>query len=90
MPYSRPLGILILGKALSKVKDDIPMEDQGSLVYKSSCNNCDAVYVGETSHALADRMREHRGLTHKIPKNMADFENLERSSAIALHAIEHS
>ncbi len=57
-----------LGKALSKVKDDIPMEDQGNLIYKLSCNDCDAVYVGETSRALADRISEHRGLTHKIPK----------------------
>ncbi len=53
---------------MSKSNDDIPMEDQGNLVYKLSCNDCEAVYVGETSRALADRIREHRGLTHKIPK----------------------
>ncbi len=57
-----------LGKALSKVKDDIPMEDQGNLIYKLSCNDCDAVYVGETSRALADRIREHRALHTKFQK----------------------
>ncbi len=66
------------------------MEDQGNLVYKLSRNDWDTVYVVEAARALADRMRGHRGLTHKIPKNMVDFEHLERSSAIALHAIEHS
>ncbi len=66
------------------------MEDQGNSVYELSCNDYEAVYFGETSRTLADRKREQRGLSHKIPKNMVDFENLERSSAIALHAIEHS
>ncbi len=28
-----------LGKALSKVKDNIPMENQGNLLYKLSCND---------------------------------------------------
>ncbi len=48
------------------------------------------MYVGETSRALADRIREHRGLTHKIQKNIIDFGSLERISALAFHAIEHS
>ncbi len=46
-------------------------------------------------HAVFSLLMYHcsaaiRGLTHKIPKKMVDFENLERSSAIALHAMEHS
>ncbi len=49
------------GKALSKVKDDIPMEDNENLVYKLSCDDRVTVYVGETSRELVDRIREHRG-----------------------------
>ncbi len=54
------------------------------------CPNCDTVYVGETSRALTERIHEHRNLSKKVPKNMVEFENLETSSAITLHLIEHS
>ena len=77
-----------IGRALSKVKDDITPGLQGNLVYKIKCQDCDTVYIGETSRPLPDRMREHIRLSRKIPKNMDDRNKLERSSAIALHAIE--
>ncbi len=79
-----------MGRVLSKVKDSITPEDKGNLIYKITCRDCDTVYVGETSRALTERIHEHRNLSKKVPKNMVEFENLETSSAIALHSIEHS
>ena len=52
------------------------------------CQDCDTVCIEERSRPVPDRMREHIRLSRKIPKNMDDRNKLERSSAIALHAIE--
>ena len=30
------------------------------MIYKRCCNNCDAVYIGDTSRLLKDRTEEHR------------------------------
>ncbi len=78
-----------VGRALSKVKDEVPYGAKGNLIYKISCKDCASVYIGETSRALSDRAREHSSLSKKkIPRNMDEWRNLETSSAIALHAIE--
>jgi len=33
---------------------------QSNVVYRVSCNECDATYVGQTKRQLQTRMREHR------------------------------
>ena len=33
---------------------------QAGVIYKIGCNNCDAVYIGETGRLLKDRRDEHR------------------------------
>ena len=33
---------------------------QAGVIYKMCCNNCDAVYIGETGRLLKDRTEEHR------------------------------
>ena len=33
---------------------------QAGVIYKMCCNNCDAVYIGETGRLLKDRRDEHR------------------------------
>jgi len=38
---------------------------QTECVYKVSCANCDASYVGQTKRQLATRIKEHRGDINK-------------------------
>jgi len=41
-------------------KDNIPKLSQTNLVYKLSCRDCDATYVGQTGRTLKTRISEHR------------------------------
>ena len=41
-------------------KDICPHTSKNNVVYKISCNNCDASYVGQTSRKLKTRIAEHR------------------------------
>ncbi|XP_018373120.1 PREDICTED: uncharacterized protein LOC108767647 [Trachymyrmex cornetzi] len=41
-------------------KDRIPDEVKNDVVYKISCNDCNATYVGQTSRQLKTRIYEHR------------------------------
>ncbi len=77
-----------LGKALSKVEDDISMEDQKNSVYKLSCNDWCSLCRWNLTCTCRSNTWTPRPYTQN-PKNMVDFENLERSSTIALRAIEH-
>ena len=45
---------------LTHLKDKQPALNRAGLVYKLDCNECDAVYVGETGRQVKDRMREHQ------------------------------
>ncbi len=56
-----------LRKSLTQVKDSIPKDKAGQQVYKLSCQNCTAVYKGETSRLAAARMKEHLRLTKRRP-----------------------
>jgi len=49
------LGMFIKGQ-----KDNIPKKLQTNLVYKLSCRDCDATYVGQTGRTLKTRISEHR------------------------------
>jgi len=41
-------------------KDNIPKLSQMNVVYKLSCRDCDASYVGQTGRTLKTRISEHR------------------------------
>ena len=45
---------------LTHLKDKQPAFNKAGVVYKLDCNECDAVYVGETGRQVKDRMREHQ------------------------------
>ncbi|MGL4482279.1 MAG: hypothetical protein ACRCTW_07100, partial [Lactococcus garvieae] len=51
------------------------------------CQDCDATYIGETSRQLKTRISEHERHTRCPPKNAAQFNKLEKDSAIALHSL---
>ena len=52
--------IRTLKNELCHVKDKRTVENKAGVVYKLGCNDCDAVYVGETGRQVKDRMREHQ------------------------------
>ena len=66
---------------LSHPKDWVPDDEKSNVIYKISCGDCDASYVGQTGRALKTRLTEHQ----KAVKN-ADFS----SSALAQHAWDNS
>ncbi len=41
-------------------KDKLEKEEQGELVYRIPCKNCDDVYVGENGRLLKTRLEEHK------------------------------
>ena len=41
-------------------KDPIPANMKKNVVYRISCNECDASYVGQTSRQLKTRISEHK------------------------------
>lgn len=54
----RPLRTL--KQILSRPKDTISKEKQTGVVYSIPCDECNAVYVGETGRSLATRLKEHK------------------------------
>ena len=49
-----------LCKYIKVHKDRLLNASRKNVVYKISCNNCDASYVGQTGRLLSTRVKEHR------------------------------
>ena len=49
-----------MGKYIKVQKDICPHTSKSNVIYKISCNNCDASYVGQTGRQLKTRITEHR------------------------------
>ena len=49
-----------LCKLLCKPKDQVATEDKNNIVYQIDCNNCEAVYFGESKQSLKSRSDEHK------------------------------
>ena len=47
------------------IKDVIPSDKKNGVVYKVPCQDCQAVYVGETLRTLPTRLQEHQRHTRK-------------------------
>ena len=77
--YMRPTSMI--RSILSHPKDRVPDDEKSDVIYKISCGDCDASYVGQTGRALKTRLTEHQ----KAVRN-ADFS----SSALAQHAWDNS
>ena len=61
-------------------KDKLPLMSHQNVVYKISCNDCDASYVGQTKRLLKTRINEHRA---HIRKNTA------QQSVISNHRLQN-
>ena len=51
--------------SLFHFKDKIPLHLRSGIVYKYSCAECSACYLGSTLRAFYVRRAEHRGLSHR-------------------------
>ena len=54
------------------MKSDDPLTSRG--VYKIPCNDCDSVYIGETSRPFKVRLKEHKHncISQKVSSAIAD------------------
>ena len=56
--YFKPMNTL--RQLLVKPKDPVDKENVVGLVYKIKCEECEAMYVGDTERSLQSRLNEHR------------------------------
>ena len=70
--------------SLFRFKDVIPKELQSHLIYKFSCNGCNAIYYGKTEHRVNVRAGEHIGLS-PLTRNRVKC----KESAISDHLLLH-
>jgi len=53
-------GVNKLRNIIKAHKDPLPNLCKKNVVYKLNCNNCEAIYVGQTKRQLQTRIVEHR------------------------------
>ena len=58
-----------VGSFFRRPKDQQKKEDTRGTVYKIECNDCAAVYIGQTSRALKTRTKEHSKAAGSFDKN---------------------
>ena len=63
-----------------KVKTRVPDMKRKEIIYKISCRDCDAVYIGETGRSLQKRLREHK---YSVKTN-------NQKNSIAMHAWDNN
>ena len=81
----RPLGINVAHRAeqwkwrlCKEIKDQLPMNKRKGVVYSIECDECRAIYIGETGRTLDDRLKEHQRHTRLVAPE---------KSAVAEHAL---
>jgi len=58
--FKANLAFFSLNKLGYIVKDILPKSSQKNVVYKLSCKDCNATYVGQTCRKLKTRINEHK------------------------------
>jgi hypothetical protein len=83
----RPFGVGIghkpdctIRRKYMQTKDQLPKMENSSVIYKVSCTDCPANYVGETSKRLGSRLHEHQ----------LALRRMDPLSQIATHSIENN
>jgi len=70
-----------LNKIIKRHKDALPVLSHSDVVYKLSCNSCDASYIGQTKRQLNTRVVEHR-------RNISLHH--DRLNVVSIHRLENS
>ncbi|XP_060523582.1 uncharacterized protein LOC132700362 [Cylas formicarius] len=53
-------GYNLVKNIFSKLKDKIPDEKKSHVIYEIPCNDCEGVYIGQTSQYLKNRINGHK------------------------------
>ena len=77
-----------LRSALVQLKDPVPIDQISNCVYKISCGDCPAEYIGQTAREFHTRLAEHKRRIKKPVRNELDYQTLLHDSAIAGHALD--
>ncbi|XP_011873294.1 PREDICTED: uncharacterized protein LOC105565056 [Vollenhovia emeryi] len=64
-------GLQKLRNFIKVHKDPLPTLARNNVVYKISCNDCNASYVGQTGRVLATRVNEHRKHINRNTKQIS-------------------
>nr|CAH8838685.1 unnamed protein product [Trichobilharzia regenti] len=75
---------------LCRLKDPVDPIRQNNIIYKIPCNDCEVNYIGQTSRSGVVRLSEHKNLAKVRMVDPEKINNLEKSSAIAMHALTHN
>lgn len=59
-------------------KDPMRLKDRAGVVYRVSCGECEASYIGQTGRKLGDRLAEHQNSISRRPE----------TSAVGLHSAD--
>ena len=65
-----------LGQIIKRGKDKVKPQDQNNVVYKISCKDCPATYVGQTKRTLQTRINEHKRDSKKPSKDTPLFRHI--------------
>jgi hypothetical protein len=53
-------GYNLLSKNFSTLKSKTPKNKKSNIIYQIPCNDCDGVYIGQTSQYLENRLKSHK------------------------------
>lgn len=67
-------------KCFTKLKDQTPLQEKSSVVYKIECKDCDKVYIGQTKQKMRSRNYGHKSKVREQQGN----------GGLASHALEHN
>ena len=72
-------------KSLLAFKDRIPLNVRSHLLYRYTCNGCNAIYIGKTRRHYLVRVFEHLGISLRTHKNFTYNVHNKNNSAILNH-----
>jgi len=61
-----------LGWIVKTHKDSLSVDSNKNVVYKLTCKNCDAYYVGQIKRRLSTRVAEHKNDINQKTKSFGD------------------
>ncbi|XP_055543585.1 uncharacterized protein LOC129729127 [Wyeomyia smithii] len=87
-----------VGAMFTNMKDKLAAENQHNVIYRISCGNCKAFYVGLTTTQLKKRLSNHRSNINKLEQllnqehtrdtNTHEIAHLKEKTALLQHSID--
>ncbi|XP_011858857.1 PREDICTED: uncharacterized protein LOC105556380 [Vollenhovia emeryi] len=74
-----------LSCVIKAYKDPLPKIAKKNVVYKISCKDCDASYVGQTGRLLNTRTKEHRNHINRNTQQQSNYQLYKSHSLLGKH-----